>query len=97
MKGGIIMEDKIFWIDFDKMHSFMKDVFMATGDILRELRNSKKAPGEARIYTAGEKEYENWLYRKDKGVPVNFALQKDIIALKKKFNLTKYDLPFEEC
>ncbi|MDR2758190.1 MAG: Ldh family oxidoreductase [Spirochaetaceae bacterium] len=28
-----------------------------TGDILRELRASKKMPGHNRIYTAGEKEY----------------------------------------
>jgi len=29
-----------------------------------------------RIYTAGEKEYEAWLYRKDKGVPVKRCLLK---------------------
>ena len=27
------------------------------GDILRDLRGSEKAPGQERIYTAGEKEY----------------------------------------
>jgi len=30
-----------------------------TGQILRDLRNSPKAPGQKRIYTAGEKEHEN--------------------------------------
>jgi len=66
-----------------------------TGDILRDLRNSKKAPGENKIYTAGEKEYEAWLYRKDKGVPVNEALQKQMLQLKNELNLTRFTFPFE--
>lgn len=73
------------------------DVFKKTsGDILRALRNSKKAPGCERIYTPGEKEYEAYLYRKDKGVPINAALQKDMLTLKKELNLTQYILPFEK-
>lgn len=64
-----------------------------TGDILRDLRNSKKAPGNERIYTAGEKEYLAWLYRKDKGVPINKALQDDMLFLKKELNLD-YNFPF---
>ena len=51
--------------------------------------------GEDRIYTAGEKEYLAWLSRKDKGVPVNESLQKDIITLKKMFDLKKYSFDFE--
>ena len=46
------------------------DTLTDSGDILRALRNSTKAPGEERIYTAGEKEYMAWMNRKDKGVPV---------------------------
>jgi LDH2 family malate/lactate/ureidoglycolate dehydrogenase len=43
--------------------------FKATaGKILREIRASRKMPGKDRIYTAGEKEYYNWIDRKDKGV-----------------------------
>ena len=73
------------------------DTFKKTaGDILRALRNSKKAPGCERIYTPGEKEYEKYLYRKDKGVPINAALQKDMLTLKKELNLTQYTLPFEK-
>lgn len=67
-----------------------------TGDILRDLRNSKKAPGENRIYTAGEKEYDAWLYRKDKGVPVNEVLQKQMLQLKKELNLTQFTFSFEK-
>lgn len=66
-----------------------------SGDILRDLRASKKAPGCDRIYTAGEKEYLTYLERKDKGVPINEALKKDIITLKKELSLTNYSFPFE--
>ena len=65
------------------------------GDICRELRASKKAPGQERIYTAGEKEYLVWLERKEKGVPVGEAVQKEFIGLRDKYNLP-YTFPFEK-
>ena len=52
------------------------------GDICRALRASKKAPGNDRIYTAGEKEYLVWLERKEKGVPLSKSVQKDMIAVR---------------
>lgn len=66
-----------------------------TGDILRGLRNSKKAPGQDRIYTAGEKEHDVWMYRKDKGVPITEAVQKEFIGLRDKYGLTQFKFPFE--
>lgn len=65
-----------------------------TGDILRALRASMKAPGQDRIYTAGEKEYLVWLERKDKGVPVNAAVQKEICAVRDELKLG-YKFPWE--
>ena len=65
-----------------------------TGDILRALRSAKKAPGEERIYTAGEKEYLTWLDRKDKGAPINKNLQQQLLEIKKELNLEKYKFPF---
>ena len=65
-----------------------------TGDILRELRASKKAPGQARIFTPGEKAHMTWLWRKDRGVPVGEAVQKEFIALRDKYELP-YKFPFE--
>jgi LDH2 family malate/lactate/ureidoglycolate dehydrogenase len=65
-----------------------------TGDILRELRASKKAPGQERIYTAGEKEYLAWMERKDKGVPIGEAVQKEILAVRDALGLD-YKFPFE--
>ena len=57
------------------------------GNILRELRSSKKMPGKDRIYTAGEKEYLAWLERKEKGIPVNESLQNEILEMQKELNL----------
>jgi LDH2 family malate/lactate/ureidoglycolate dehydrogenase len=72
------------------------DTFKTTaGDICRGLRDSKKAPGEERIYTAGEKEWLSWQERKDKGVPVGESIQKEIIELRNKFNLP-YTFDFEK-
>ncbi len=65
------------------------------GDIMRELRASKKAPGQERIYTAGEKEYLVWLERKDKGVPVGEAVQKEILTVRDSLKLP-YVFPFEK-
>jgi LDH2 family malate/lactate/ureidoglycolate dehydrogenase len=60
-----------------------------SGDIMRELRGSRKAPGEEHIFTAGEKEHLAWLVRKEKGCPVPAALRKDMETLRK-----WYDLPY---
>ena len=67
-----------------------------TGDILRQLRASRVSPGADRIYTAGEKEYLAWLDRQDRGVPVNLALQKDMLAMRNELALNQYHFPFED-
>lgn len=66
-----------------------------TGSILRELRASTPAPGAERIFTAGEKEYLAWQYRKDHGCPVPVSLQKNMIDIRDRFNLD-YHFPFEK-
>ncbi|MFW6149040.1 MAG: Ldh family oxidoreductase [Atribacterota bacterium] len=75
---------------FIELDSFKK----TTGNILRALRSSKKSPGAERIYTAGEKEYKAWLERKEKGVPVNDKLQKEILTIKKELKLDQYIFSF---
>lgn len=65
------------------------------GDVLRNIRASKKAPGETRIYTAGEKEYEIMLSRSS-GVPINESVQKEIMAIRDELALTQYVFPWEE-
>ena len=71
------------------------DFKKTTGDILRELRASRKMPGENRIYTAGEKEHYTWLDRKDKGVPFNDQLLEEFRGLCKTFELDDYLHHFE--
>ena len=66
-----------------------------TGDILRGLRNSQKAPGQDRIYTAGEKEWDVWQVRQDKGVPMGEGVQKDFMAVRDMYHLD-YKFPFEK-
>lgn len=66
-----------------------------TGSILRELRASTLAPGAERIFTAGEKEYLAWQYRKDHGCPVPVSLQKNMIDIRDRFNLD-YHFPFDK-
>lgn len=58
-----------------------------TGDILRQLRASRKAPGCDYIFTPGEKEHLIWQLRQQKGCPVPLALQKDMNVLREWYGL----------
>lgn len=77
-----------FFIAIDIEAFLGLDLFKKTaGDILRALRDSEKAPGHERIYTAGEKEYLARLERTEIGVPINDALEKDISILKAYYDI----------
>lgn len=65
-----------------------------TGQILRDLRASRKAPGQARIYTAGEKEWEKEIIVRREGIPVIPNLQKEIKFLQSELGLWQYTFPF---
>ena len=58
------------------------------GTICRELRASRKAPGENRIYTSGEKEYLAWQYRKTHGCPIPEVLQEEMITIRNRYKLS---------
>ena len=64
------------------------------GDIIRSVRASKKMPGEERIYTAGEKEWEIWLSRKDSGVPINESVQAEMNKVRDDLGLD-YKFPWD--
>ncbi len=66
-----------------------------TGDILRDLRNSEKMPGQDRIYTAGEKEHLNFLERSKTGVPINNSLWNEMKFVTEKYKLRKFYNLFE--
>ena len=85
-----------FFIAIDTEAFVGLDSFKKTaGDILRALRNSEVAPGEERIYTAGEKEHLVWLERKDTGLPLNEGVQQEMIAIRDELGWTDYKSPFE--
>ena len=65
------------------------------GDIIREVRSARKAPGAERIYTAGEKEHEIRLAR-ESGVPINESVQGEMSAVRDKLGLTQYVFPWEK-
>lgn len=67
-----------------------------TGDILRQIRASRKMPGHDRIFTAGEKEYYAFVERKEKGVHFSSELLKEFRDLSHSYNLADYCRIFEE-
>ncbi len=85
-----------FFIAIDTDHFLGEDVCRKkAGDIIRSIRASKKAPGQERIYTAGEKEYEIWQQRKDSGVPINESVQKEMSKVRDDLGLD-YKFPWED-
>ena len=85
-----------FFIAIDTNHFLGEDVCRKkTGDIIRAVRASKKMPGAERIYSAGEKEYEIWLSRKEAGVPINPSVQLEMIKVRDELGLTQYKFPWE--
>jgi LDH2 family malate/lactate/ureidoglycolate dehydrogenase len=66
-----------------------------TGDILRALRGSLKAPGAERIYTCGEKEHIAWLERRDRGVPLGRVVQSRLVEMRDELGLDQWRFPFE--
>lgn len=84
-----------FFIAIDTNH-FLGEALcrQKSGEILRAVRASKKAPGQERIYTAGEKEHIVRLNRVD-GVPINESVQAEFNAVRDELNLD-YKFPWEE-
>jgi len=73
----------------------LNDFKKTTGNILRELRNSKKMPGHEKIYTAGEKEYLKFVERSKTGVPINQTLWDELKQITLNYNLTDFYNLFE--
>ncbi len=85
-----------FFIAIDPARFMGLEIFKKiAGTICRQLRASKKAPGEERIYTPGEREWEAWLYRREHGCPVPPSLQSVMVELRDRFNLD-YKFDFEK-
>jgi L-2-hydroxycarboxylate dehydrogenase (NAD+) len=84
-----------FFLAIDIEHFIPLDAFKKiTGNIMRELRESPKAPGQDRVYTAGEKEYYNTQRVQEEGVEIPPGVQKALQALQKELKLSSNQLGF---
>ena len=85
-----------YFIAIDTDHFLGEEISRKkAGDIIRSVRASKKMPGEERIFTAGEKEWEIWLSRKDRGVPINKSVQSEMTGVRDDLGLS-YVFPWEQ-
>jgi L-2-hydroxycarboxylate dehydrogenase (NAD+) len=73
---------------FIPLEVFKKNI----GGLLRELRASRKTPGQSQIFTAGEKEFLNEIKVRKTGVPINENLKKDILYVKQLLGITDLTL-----
>jgi len=85
-----------FFLAIDIEHFLPVNIFKSiAGNITRALRASEKAPDADRIYTAWEKEYDRFIFRKDKGTPVNPSIQAEMNTMRQELNLTQYIFPWD--
>jgi len=84
-----------FFLAIDVEHFIaLADFKHLTGEMMRELRRSPRAPGQSCIYTAGEKEYYNAQRVQTEGVEITPGVQKALRTLQQELQLTGYDLGF---
>jgi L-2-hydroxycarboxylate dehydrogenase (NAD+) len=80
-----------FFLAIDIEHFLPLELSKAiTGAILRQLQQSRKAPGQQRIYVAGEKEYEMEQQRRNEGIPINPLLMEELRFLSRQLNIEGY-------
>jgi LDH2 family malate/lactate/ureidoglycolate dehydrogenase len=75
---------------FVPLGSFRK----TAGSIVRELRASRKVPGEERIYSAGEKAHAEAARVMAEGVEIPPGLQRSLNKLRAELNIENHDLGF---
>jgi L-2-hydroxycarboxylate dehydrogenase (NAD+) len=108
--GGVFMKDLLgfaedgsrrpymlghFFLAIDVEHFIPLEVSRRiTGQIMRTLQNARKAPGETRIYVAGEKEYEKEKQIRKQGIPVNLNLRQELQIMRDNLGITGYEAYF---
>ena len=65
-----------------------------TGQIMRDLQNARKAPGQERIYVAGEKEHEKEELVRERGIPANRNLRRDLQTVRDELGIAGYQAYF---
>jgi LDH2 family malate/lactate/ureidoglycolate dehydrogenase len=77
-----------FFMAIDIQHFIPLERFKAiSGGIVRELRAAERAPGQSRIYTAGEKEFELEKSRRLTGIPISASLLEELKTLQEEAEL----------
>jgi L-2-hydroxycarboxylate dehydrogenase (NAD+) len=108
--GGMFMKDLLgfaedgsrrpymlghFFLAIDVEHFIPLDVSRRiTGQIMRALQDARKAPGQSRIYVAGEKEYLMEATVRDQGVPVNRNLRVELQTMRDELAISGYESYF---
>jgi LDH2 family malate/lactate/ureidoglycolate dehydrogenase len=82
-------------IDIESFTS-LEEFKRSSGEIMRQLRASRKAPGAERIYTPGEKEHLHWLKTRDSGVPLNESIRREMVLMRDELGLAGYDWGWAE-
>jgi L-2-hydroxycarboxylate dehydrogenase (NAD+) len=108
--GGMFMKDLLGRAPDGSRRPFMLGHFFAaidiahfipleqsrhiTGEIMRALQASRKAPGAQRIYVAGEKEYESEQRVRVQGIPTNPNLRREFQVMRDELGLRGYEAYF---
>ena len=61
---------------------------------MRTLQASRKAPGQDRIYVAGEKEHDKEAIIREQGVPVNKNLRQELQIMRDELSIPGYEAYF---
>ena len=86
----------MFWaVDPAMFEDDPEELFNRLSDFLQMLRDSNKAEGHDRIYTHGEKEFENMEKVKKNGVAMNDATYDEIVKLSKSLGIVAQDYLIE--
>jgi L-2-hydroxycarboxylate dehydrogenase (NAD+) len=81
-----------FFLAIDVQHFIaLEDFKKTTGNILRELRQSRKGADGARIFTAGEKEYYSALEVRKNGVEITPGVRRALLSLQQELRLSSFD------
>ncbi|MFZ5917347.1 MAG: Ldh family oxidoreductase [Chloroflexota bacterium] len=108
--GGVFMKDLLgfapdgsrrpymlghFFLAIDIAHFIPLELSkQITGGIMRALQASRQAPGQERIYVAGEKEHELLAIVRRRGVPVNKNLRQELQMMRDELNIAGYEAHF---
>jgi LDH2 family malate/lactate/ureidoglycolate dehydrogenase len=81
-----------FFLAIDVEHFVPLQVFRRiTGGIMCSLQNARKAPDQERIYVAGEKEHKMERQVRERGIPVNPNLMRELQTMRDELGISGYE------